>query len=163
MTIPLLFGKCVIAASLMLLLRGTTTVGPRTPSALARLTVTADLMLESLNQFVAFQTVSSMPRYRADCRRGASYLRSVFQNFGAVTESHTTPSSSPSSEATLQLLHPEKRFFSMVTTMLYQPRMSIASGSTIRSRLLERVGTCMVVAFPTTRAQSWRPSTPRMS
>jgi di- and tripeptidase len=86
MTIPLSFGKCVIAASLMLLLRGTTTVGPRTPSALARLTVTADLMLESLNQFVAFQTVSSMPRYRADCRRGASYLRSVFQNFGAVTE-----------------------------------------------------------------------------
>ncbi|KAH3967067.1 hypothetical protein HBH70_123320 [Parastagonospora nodorum] len=45
-----------------------------------------DLMLESLNQFVSFQTVSSMPRYRADCRRGASYLRSVFQNFGAVTE-----------------------------------------------------------------------------
>jgi di- and tripeptidase len=43
-------------------------------------------MLESLNQFVSFRTVSSMPRYRADCRRGASYLRSVFQNFGAVTE-----------------------------------------------------------------------------
>jgi di- and tripeptidase len=43
-------------------------------------------MLESLNQFVSFRTVSSMPRYRADCRRGASYLRSVFQNFGAATE-----------------------------------------------------------------------------
>lgn len=48
--------------------------------------MTADLMVESLSQFVSFQTVSSMPRYRADCRRGASYLRSVFQNFGAVTE-----------------------------------------------------------------------------
>ncbi|KAF1997324.1 glutathione degradosome [Amniculicola lignicola CBS 123094] len=45
-----------------------------------------DLMVESLNQFVSFRTVSSLPKYRADCRRGASYLRSVFQNFGAVTE-----------------------------------------------------------------------------
>ncbi|KAF1935766.1 glutathione degradosome [Clathrospora elynae] len=45
-----------------------------------------DLMVESLSQFVSFRTVSSLPKYRADCRRGASYLRSVFQNFGAVTE-----------------------------------------------------------------------------
>jgi di- and tripeptidase len=43
-------------------------------------------MVESLNQFVSFRTVSSMPKYRADCRRGASFLRSVFQNFGAATE-----------------------------------------------------------------------------
>ena len=43
-------------------------------------------MVESLSQFVSFRTVSSLPKYRADCRRGASYLRSVFQNFGAVTE-----------------------------------------------------------------------------
>jgi di- and tripeptidase len=43
-------------------------------------------MQESLTQFVAFRTVSSLPKYRADCRRGASYLRSVFQNFGAATE-----------------------------------------------------------------------------
>ena len=43
-------------------------------------------MVESLSQFVNFRTVSSLPKYRADCRRGASYLRSVFQNFGAVTE-----------------------------------------------------------------------------
>jgi di- and tripeptidase len=43
-------------------------------------------MVESLNQFVSFKTVSSLPKYRADCRRGASYLRSVFQNFGAATE-----------------------------------------------------------------------------
>ncbi|KAF2825480.1 beta-Ala-His dipeptidase [Ophiobolus disseminans] len=45
-----------------------------------------DLMIESLHEFVSFRTVSSMPKYRVDCRRGASYLRSVFQNFGAVTE-----------------------------------------------------------------------------
>lgn len=43
-------------------------------------------MVESLTQFVSFRTVSSLPKYRADCRRGASFLRSVFQNFGAVTE-----------------------------------------------------------------------------
>lgn len=46
----------------------------------------SDLMVESLNQFISFKTVSSLPKYRADCRRGASYLRSVFQNFGAATE-----------------------------------------------------------------------------
>lgn len=34
-----------------------------------------------------------MPRYRADCRRGASYLRSVFQNFGAATEMINTDKS----------------------------------------------------------------------
>ncbi|KAF2009706.1 glutathione degradosome [Aaosphaeria arxii CBS 175.79] len=45
-----------------------------------------DLMVESLNQFISFRTVSSLPKYRADCRRGASFLRSVFQNFGAATE-----------------------------------------------------------------------------
>ncbi|KAF2870395.1 hypothetical protein BDV95DRAFT_575718 [Massariosphaeria phaeospora] len=45
-----------------------------------------DLMVESLSQFVSFRTVSSMPKYRAECRRGASFLRSVFQNFGAATE-----------------------------------------------------------------------------
>jgi di- and tripeptidase len=61
-------------------------VGTRFARTFARLNLLLDLMLESLNQFIAFQTVSSMPRYRADCRRGASYLRSVFQNFGAVTE-----------------------------------------------------------------------------
>ncbi|KAF2744747.1 beta-Ala-His dipeptidase [Sporormia fimetaria CBS 119925] len=45
-----------------------------------------DLMVESLSEFISYRTVSSLPKYRAACRRGASYLRSVFQNFGAVTE-----------------------------------------------------------------------------
>jgi di- and tripeptidase len=35
---------------------------------------------------VAHKTVSSDPRYRAECRRGASFLRSVFKSFGAETE-----------------------------------------------------------------------------
>ncbi|USP79646.1 hypothetical protein yc1106_06920 [Curvularia clavata] len=54
-----------------------------------------DLMVESLSQFVSFRTVSSLPKYRADCRRGASYLRSVFQNFGAVTEMINTSDYNP--------------------------------------------------------------------
>ncbi|KAF2635602.1 glutathione degradosome [Massarina eburnea CBS 473.64] len=45
-----------------------------------------DLMVEALNEFVSLRTVSSLPKYRADCRRGASFLRRVFRNFGAVTE-----------------------------------------------------------------------------
>jgi di- and tripeptidase len=61
-------------------------VRTRSHCSFARLTHHVDLMVESLIQFVAFRTVSSLPKYRADCRRGASYLRSVFQNFGAVTE-----------------------------------------------------------------------------
>lgn len=52
-------------------------------------------MVESLSQFVSFRTVSSLPKYRADCRRGASYLRSVFQNFGAVTEMINTSDYNP--------------------------------------------------------------------
>ncbi|OCK79980.1 glutathione degradosome [Lepidopterella palustris CBS 459.81] len=43
-------------------------------------------LIESLKQFISFRTVSSDPRYKGDCRRGASYLRSVFKNFGAATE-----------------------------------------------------------------------------
>lgn len=43
-------------------------------------------MLESLKRFVSYRTVSSDPKYKGECRRGASYLRSVFKNFGAVTE-----------------------------------------------------------------------------
>lgn len=64
----------------------TLTVCTRTVLTHAQLICSADLMVESLTQFVSFRTVSSLPKYRADCRRGASYLRSVFQNFGAVTE-----------------------------------------------------------------------------
>ncbi|KAF1953052.1 glutathione degradosome [Byssothecium circinans] len=45
-----------------------------------------DLMVEALNEFISLRTVSSLPKYRADCRRGASFLRRVFRNFGAVTE-----------------------------------------------------------------------------
>lgn len=35
---------------------------------------------------MSFRTVSSDQRYRTDCRRGASFLRSILKNFGAATE-----------------------------------------------------------------------------
>lgn len=56
-------------------------------SAPARLSRTSnEIMFETLRRFVSYRTVSSDPRHSLDCRRGASYLRSVFKNFGAVTE-----------------------------------------------------------------------------
>lgn len=56
-------------------------------SAPARLSRTSnEVMFETLRRFVSYRTVSSDPRHSLDCRRGASYLRSVFKNFGAVTE-----------------------------------------------------------------------------
>lgn len=43
-------------------------------------------LVDKLREFVSHRTVSSDPRYRAECRRGASFLRSVFKSFGAITE-----------------------------------------------------------------------------
>ena len=43
-------------------------------------------LVESLAQFVSYHTVSSMSQYAEDCRRGASWLRSLFKRFGADTE-----------------------------------------------------------------------------
>ena len=43
-------------------------------------------MVETLRQFIAYRTVSSQAKYRAECRRGASFLRSILKNFGAATE-----------------------------------------------------------------------------
>ncbi|THX54569.1 glutathione degradosome [Aureobasidium pullulans] len=54
------------------------------PTAIKR--TTDEQMLEHLKRFIAYKTVSSDPKYKGDCRRGASYLRSVFKGFGAATE-----------------------------------------------------------------------------
>lgn len=43
-------------------------------------------LVEFLRKFVSHRTVSSESRHKADCRRGASFLRTVFKNFGAITE-----------------------------------------------------------------------------
>ncbi|KAL1591306.1 hypothetical protein WHR41_00009 [Cladosporium halotolerans] len=56
------------------------------PSTFASSRTSNEMMLEYLRRFVSYRTVSSDPHYQADCRRGASYLRSVFKNFGAITE-----------------------------------------------------------------------------
>ncbi|KAI9651590.1 MAG: hypothetical protein M1829_002598 [Trizodia sp. TS-e1964] len=45
-----------------------------------------DQLLSSLSRLVSFKTVSSMPQYAGDCRRGATWLRSLFKSFGATTE-----------------------------------------------------------------------------
>ncbi|KAF2804547.1 glutathione degradosome [Mytilinidion resinicola] len=50
-------------------------------------------LFEFLKEFVSYRTVSSDARYKGDCRRGASYLRSVFKNFGAATEMLNTKDS----------------------------------------------------------------------
>ncbi|KAF2485583.1 hypothetical protein BDY17DRAFT_293926 [Neohortaea acidophila] len=47
-------------------------------------------LVDSLGKFISFRTVSSDPHCAVDCRRGASYLRSVFKNFGAATEMLST-------------------------------------------------------------------------
>lgn len=56
------------------------------PSATTGSRTSNEIMVEYLRRFVSYRTVSSDPRHQADCRRGASYLRSVFKNFGATTE-----------------------------------------------------------------------------
>ncbi|KAI7201475.1 glutathione degradosome [Hortaea werneckii] len=43
-------------------------------------------LFEALRRFVSYRTISSSPSHSLDCRRGASYLRSVLKNFGAQTE-----------------------------------------------------------------------------
>ncbi|KAL9603754.1 MAG: hypothetical protein Q9179_002076 [Wetmoreana sp. 5 TL-2023] len=47
-------------------------------------------LLDSLTQLVALRTVSSKPEYAQDCRRGASWLKGLFKDFGADTEMLTT-------------------------------------------------------------------------
>ena len=42
--------------------------------------------LDSLTRFVSYRTVSSKREYAEECRRGASWLRSLFKRFGADTE-----------------------------------------------------------------------------
>ena len=42
--------------------------------------------MTSLERLVSYPTVSSKPEYAQDCRRGASFLRSLFKRFGAETE-----------------------------------------------------------------------------
>ncbi|PQE07753.1 hypothetical protein CJF31_00007578 [Rutstroemia sp. NJR-2017a BVV2] len=47
-------------------------------------------LVKSLQEFVAFKTISSRPDHAEDCRRGATFLRTLFKKHGAVTEMLTT-------------------------------------------------------------------------
>ena len=43
-------------------------------------------LVKSLQEFVAFKTISSRPDHAEDCRRGATFLRTLFKKHGAETE-----------------------------------------------------------------------------
>lgn len=45
-----------------------------------------DQMLSALGKLISFRTVSGDPSYTEECRRGASYLKSLFKRFGAETQ-----------------------------------------------------------------------------
>lgn len=45
-----------------------------------------DMMITSLREFVSYKTVSSRVEYAEDCRRGASFLRSLFGKLGGDVE-----------------------------------------------------------------------------
>jgi di- and tripeptidase len=45
-----------------------------------------DMMITSLREFVSYKTVSSWTEYAEDCRRGASFLRSLFKKLGGDVE-----------------------------------------------------------------------------
>ncbi|KAM3074352.1 hypothetical protein ACMFMG_002839 [Clarireedia jacksonii] len=47
-------------------------------------------LVKSLQEFVAFKTISSRLDHAEDCRRGATFLRTLFKKHGAVTEMLTT-------------------------------------------------------------------------
>ncbi|KAI9845100.1 MAG: hypothetical protein M1837_005104 [Sclerophora amabilis] len=48
--------------------------------------ISNEQLLGSLAKLVSYKTVSSKRRCIEDCRRGATYLRSLFKSFGAATE-----------------------------------------------------------------------------
>jgi di- and tripeptidase len=48
--------------------------------------VAENQLIKSLHEFVSFKTISSRPDHAEDCRRGASFLRTLFKKHGAQTE-----------------------------------------------------------------------------
>lgn len=54
-----------------------------------------DPLLKSLQDFVSFKTISSRPDHAEDCRRGASFLRTLFKKHGAQTEMLNTDGHNP--------------------------------------------------------------------
>ncbi|OLN86359.1 putative di- and tripeptidase DUG2 [Colletotrichum chlorophyti] len=52
-----------------------------------------DVMIKTLGEFVSYRTVSSRPEFAEDCRRGATYLGSLFKRLGGHVEMLSTDSS----------------------------------------------------------------------
>ena len=52
--------------------------------------VSIEQLVLSLEKLVSYRTISSRPEYAQDCRRGASYLRNIFKQFGAETDLFNT-------------------------------------------------------------------------
>ncbi|KAG9239144.1 hypothetical protein BJ875DRAFT_366353 [Amylocarpus encephaloides] len=48
--------------------------------------ITDSLLIKSLQEFVSFKTISARPDHAEDCRRGATFLRTLFKKHGAQTE-----------------------------------------------------------------------------
>lgn len=48
--------------------------------------VSHDMMITSLREFVSYKTVSSRPEFTEDCRKGATFLGSLFKRLGAQVE-----------------------------------------------------------------------------
>ncbi|KAG9243478.1 hypothetical protein BJ878DRAFT_510476 [Calycina marina] len=51
-----------------------------------KLEVHENQLIKSLQEFVSFKTISSRPDHAEDCRRGATFLRTLFKKHGAQTE-----------------------------------------------------------------------------
>ncbi|KAK3361674.1 hypothetical protein B0T24DRAFT_539086 [Lasiosphaeria ovina] len=49
-----------------------------------------DMMITSLREFVSFKTVSARPEFTEDCRKGATFLGSLFKRLGAQVEMLST-------------------------------------------------------------------------
>ncbi|KAK3941409.1 hypothetical protein QBC46DRAFT_382634 [Diplogelasinospora grovesii] len=49
-----------------------------------------DMMITSLREFVSYKTVSSRPEFTEDCRKGATFLGSLFKRLGAQVEMLST-------------------------------------------------------------------------
>jgi di- and tripeptidase len=48
--------------------------------------ISEDMMITSLREFVSYKTISSLPGFTEDCRRGASFLRTLFRRLGGKVE-----------------------------------------------------------------------------
>ncbi|KAH9205001.1 hypothetical protein DL95DRAFT_493491 [Leptodontidium sp. 2 PMI_412] len=52
----------------------------------SKIEVHENQLVKSLQEFVSFKTISSRPDHAEDCRRGATFLRTLFKKHGAQTE-----------------------------------------------------------------------------